>query len=207
MMNAGYVSFVLAVIALILFASGWKDVLIRGITRMSLLLFFMSWLATLGVNVWWGEIRMFGPGFVLSGMTLYMLARTRGGLLKFHLLSVTLLLSALYVLLSEMLHLMPLLIVMNPSFTIALVSGVLAGMLLRLPAMQLAALAGGLLLGEGLGVYVHRGSVQTTLGSASLMDLWWMSAFVARGGSLALELLLSSLRKAYRALSDVLRWR
>ncbi|MEK8127421.1 hypothetical protein WMW72_05785 [Paenibacillus filicis] len=148
-----------------------------------------------------------GPAFVFAGMVLYMLARAKGVLLRFHLGSVTLLLGALFFLLSEMLHLMPTLIIGDIGFTISLLIGLLTAMLLRTPAMQLAALAGGMLLGEGLGLYMHRGSGEPALGSAALVDLWWLSAFITRGSSIMLELLLISLRKALRALNDAWRIR
>ncbi|WP_159882974.1 YphA family membrane protein [Paenibacillus puerhi] len=205
MMNAGYISLLLAVIALILFASGWKDVLLRGITPTSLLLFFASWAVLLRVEVGWGGLRISGSAFVFLLLFVYVLSRARGVLLRLHLASVSLLLGALYFFMTEMLHLMPSLIVWNVPLTISLLIGLLGAMLLRSPALQLAAVAGGLLIGEGLALYTHRSEGPAMLGTAALVDLWWLSAFIVRGGALMLETVVGGLRRALRVLNETLR--
>ncbi|WP_083536605.1 MULTISPECIES: hypothetical protein [unclassified Paenibacillus] len=208
-MNAGYVSLLLALIAMILFASGWKDYLIRGITPTSLLLFFISWiaLALLRVDSHLGGIRLHGPAWVYGALFAYMWIRARGGLLRFHLLSVSMLLGALYFFLTEMLHLMPTLIIGNVPLTVSLCIGLLNAMLLRLPAMQIAAVSGGLLFGEAVGLYMHQGMAAGELGTPAFHDLWWLSAFISRAGSLVLEALAASLRRVWRMISGLLKIR
>ncbi len=44
-MNPGYLSLLLMVVTLILFASGWKDIIMRGITSKVILLFLFRGLS------------------------------------------------------------------------------------------------------------------------------------------------------------------
>jgi len=207
MMNAGYISLLLALIAMILFASGWKDYLIRGITPTSLLLFFISWIALLRVDWAWNDIRIHGPAWVYGALFVYMWFRARGGLLRFHLLSVSMLLGALYFFLTEMLHLMPSLIFGSVPLTVSLCIGLLNAMLLRPPAMQIAAASGGLLFGEVIGLYMQQGIAAGELGTPVFTDFWWLSVFITRASSLVLEGLAASLRRMWRMLSGMLRIR
>lgn len=127
--------------------------------------------------------------------------------MRLHVFSVALLLGSVYFFLKETLHLMPSLILWSVQATTALFIGFLDAALLRSAALQMAGLAAALLVGEGFYLYSHREQGAIVFGSASFMDMWWLTVFVARGCSLVLESLLSAGRKTRKVVSNTLRIR
>lgn len=206
-MNAGYLSLLLVVVSLILFASGWKDIILRGITPTSLLLFFVSWILASRVSFAWGPVTVNGAIGVLILTGVVTVLRTKGMMLKLHVFSVALLMGSVYFFLRETLHLMPSLIVWNVQATMALFIGIIDAVLLRSAALQLAALAAALLIGEGMYLYAHRDQGELVFGTPSLLDFWWLTAFAARGYSLGLESLLAAGKKTLQLVTDTLRTR
>ncbi|TVY11594.1 hypothetical protein [Paenibacillus cremeus] len=195
-MNAGYLSSVLMVISLILFASGWKNVIIRGITHQSLLLFFIFWLlCSLGSWSWNGVhySGIVGLLLITSGIAI---ARASGAMLRLHVISVGLLLGSVSFFLKESLHLIPSIIVYSTTVTISGIIGLLAAVTLRQSALQIAAVSIGLLIGDGMFAYSHKEHVQMSMGGAAFQDLWWMTMFMTRTLSMAVLSMLEGFKRA-----------
>lgn len=195
-MNAGYVSLLLIVVSLILFASGWKDIILRGITHLSLLLFFIAWLLLLRWSFTLEQWRIFGCVPLLLAVSFLVTLRIRGMLLRFHLFSVGLLVGSVYFFMKETIHLMPAFIVFSPEWTMAIFNGLLVSALLRWPVFQVAALSLGLVIGEGMFAYSHRAQTDIVLGHAGFQDVWWLTLYAARGSSFALESAAAGCKKA-----------
>ncbi|WP_281886884.1 hypothetical protein [Paenibacillus sp. YYML68] len=206
-MNAGYLSLLLVVVALILVLSGWKDILLRGMTPTSLLLFFVLWIVLLPLSFEWQSIQFSGSAILWIGILSYVFVSMRGSLLRFHLISVSLLLSSVYFFLKETIHLMPTIMIWNATFTTALMVGVLAAGLLRQPGLQIAAITAALLLGESMSLYAHRDTAIVVIGHAGAQDLWWLSIFTARAVSLLLEAMGNAVRGMAKRVADRLRIR
>jgi hypothetical protein len=194
-MNPGYLSLVLLVVSLILFASGWKDIILRGITHQSLLLFFVSMLFVMPLAGTVGSCRVFFtvPLLVLCSIRIWM--RNPGWLYRIHSFSVSLLLGSVTFFLKETLHLMPSMILINKNVTTALFIGLLSAGLTRLPLYQVANVTLGLLIGESMFLYTHRVQMPLVLGGAAFQDLWWSAVFAARGCSLLLNGLLAGMKR------------
>ncbi|MCZ8520556.1 MULTISPECIES: YphA family membrane protein [Paenibacillus] len=199
-MNPGYLSLLLIVVSVILIASGWKDVLIRGITRTSLLLFFMGWL--LGIQWTWesGRWELNAVLPVLAALFLGVLLRSRGFLLKLHLLSVGLLLGSVHFFLKETLPLAPMLVLISPEWTTALLVGLLGAVLLRSPTGQIGSVTLGLLLGEAMDWYAHKEAWTGTIGGALFQDGWWLTVYAVRTSSMVVMALHRTLRSTLRFL-------
>ncbi|GMX65213.1 hypothetical protein Elgi_44830 [Paenibacillus elgii] len=204
-MNAGYVSLLLIVVALILFASGWKNVILRGITPTSLLLFFMLWILFMRWSTDWGGIRVFGCTLLLLTGSLWVMVRTPSFLYRFHLLSIALLLGSVYFFMRETLHLMPAVIWFSSEWTVAASVGFLAAALLRWPPLQIAGLSLGLLIGDIMLACAHREQMAMTLGQAEFQDEWWLTAFAARGCSLLLEGTVAGTKLAFNRMRQMVR--
>lgn len=195
-MNAGYVSLLLIVVSLILFASGWKDIILRGITHLSLLLFFVGWLILQRWSFTLEQWRIYGCVPLLLVISFLVLFQARGLLLRLHLLSVGLLLGSVFFFMKETIHLAPALIVFSPEWTMAFFIGLLTSALLRWPAFQVAALSLGLVIGEGMFAYSHRDQTNIVIGQAGFQDAWWLTIYAVRGSSLALESAAAGCKKA-----------
>lgn len=206
-MNPGYLSLVLLVVSLILFASGWKDIILRGITHPSLLLFFVSWLFVMPLAGTIGGYRVFFTVPLLVFCSLLIWSRTPGWLYRLHSLSVSLLLGSVTFFLRETLHLMPSMILINKSITTAMIIGVLSAGLTRLPLYQVANVTLGLLIGESMFLYSHREQMPLVLGGAVFQDLWWSAIFAARGSSLLLQGILVGMKKTADTVWEFVRQR
>ncbi|CAG7611784.1 hypothetical protein PAESOLCIP111_01434 [Paenibacillus solanacearum] len=206
-MNAGYLSFVLMIVALILFASGWKDILIRGISHTSLLLFFVVWFIAFRWSFEWNGMQIFGIAPLLLGTALYVFVRSYESFQRLHALSVGLLLGSIFFFLKETIHLMPTLIVYSGSVTIALISGTIAAAALRRPAVQIAAISLGFVTGEAMYAYSHYKQAHVVLGGTSFQDLWCLTVFAARGVSLVLQQTVLGIKKAAVFVWESLRQR
>ncbi|MFC0214877.1 hypothetical protein ACFFK0_20935 [Paenibacillus chartarius] len=186
-MNPGILSLVLLVIALILLASGWKDVILRSISHKGILLFFVLWLGTSRITVSHDTYKLNLSFILIAGLAVTLLLRSSGVLAKLHVVSIGLLLGSFYFLLKELLSKDPVLIVSRPDVDIAVVLGLVAVLLRRSVALQLACLSMGLVLGELYGVIWAHKAGTSVLGSASFRDQWWVALFVARGGALFVQ--------------------
>ncbi|MDQ1909437.1 hypothetical protein RAC89_02840 [Paenibacillus sp. GD4] len=206
-MNPGYLSLLLLVISLILFASGWKDFILRGITHPSLLLFFVCWLLATPLSVTIGSYRVFLCVPLLLCCCLRIWYQVRAWMVRLHALSVSLLLGSVTFFLRETLHLLPSMIIVNQQVTMALFIGILAAGLIRNPIVQVANVSMGLLIGETMFHYSHLQQAPFVLGGTSFQDLWWTTVFAARGSSLVLSGFLFGIRRSAEGIWELVKQR
>lgn len=195
-MNEGYISLLLIVISLILFASGWKDIILRGITHTSLLLFFVLWLAFMRMSFPWKGMMIYGVVPLLLLIVALTFFKVTGALLRYHLLSVGMLLGSVYFFMMETIHLFPSIILFSAEWTTASITGFLAAVLLRSPILQIAGMTLGLIIGEGLIIYLHKEQMAMVWGDEAFQDVWWLALYAARGSSLILQSILLGGKKA-----------
>lgn len=195
-MNPGYMSLLLIVVSLILLASGWKDTIIRGIAHQSLLLFFMLWFLLAPFRMPAGDTRIYGSIPILAGMALLMLYRTESRLYRLHVVSVSMLLGSVAFFLLETVHIAPAIMVLNAEWTVALYLGLMSAVLLKAPAVQIAALSLGLVAGEWMHWYAHRAQASHDIGGLGFQDMWWMTVAASRGFSLVMQSVGAAARKA-----------
>ncbi|SFK92204.1 hypothetical protein SAMN03159341_102165 [Paenibacillus sp. 1_12] len=186
-MNPGYLSWLLMIITMILFASGWKDLLLKSVPSKVILLFFVTWIigTYLVIPLPLGTLAVWVP--VLLLWVICILWRLPGALLsKLHIVSVGALMGSLSFFMQETVQLMPASIYGNMELVMALAIGVLAVTTIKLPSAQIAAVSIGLLLGEGYFLYISRRHFSMELGSLTLQDRWWLTLVVTRSLSIGL---------------------
>ncbi|WP_028548686.1 hypothetical protein [Paenibacillus sp. UNC451MF] len=206
-MNPGYLSLLLMVVTLILFASGWKDIVMRGITSKVILLFFISWLICMNLSVPVGGGRISLCFGVLLITILYVLWRVHGTVYRVHLLSVGALLGSISFFMLETIHLVPKLILGSSEISMGLTIGLLVSLLTRQPAVQIASLSIGLMLAEVYHGYLHRNYLGFQLGFQTFQDRWWLTLFITRTFSLVLLFSMQACKKSVLWLSDGIRRR
>jgi hypothetical protein len=180
-MNPGYLSWLLMVISIILFASGWKDVLMSGMTSKVILLFFVSTLVCMQVNFTFpnGKFSLWVAVLLTGG--LFTLWRLEGLINKLHAISVAILISSISLFMQETAYMFPSLVFGSMELTMALIIGILVAMTIKSPSVQVAVLSIGLVLSEVYYVYIHSKQTGIELGSLKLLDRWWLHIFIARG--------------------------
>jgi hypothetical protein len=193
-MNPGYLSWLLMVISVILFASGWKEVLIRGITSKVILLFFVSWFigmsftfAIPGGSIAFSVVILL---FIIGGA----LWQVNGIMLKLHAISIGILLGSVSFFMLETVQMTPVLLYRSPELSMALFIGLLAAVSIKLPSVQLASVSIGLLLGEAYFRYMHRRHVGLELGSLLFQDRWWLTVYMTRILSIMIICMLKIVR-------------
>lgn len=204
-MNPGYLSLLLMVVTLILFASGWKDLLVRGITSKVILLFFISWfIATkFSLTLKGGKINFCIA--VLCILIICVLWRAHGWLYRIHILSAGALLGSIYFFMLETIHLVPAWIMGSTEISMALLIGALVSGLTRLPAVQLASVSIGLLLAELYRGYMHRDFAGFQLGFPLFQDRWWLTVYMTRICSLLLASAMFACKKSVHWVTDGIR--
>ncbi|PZE21964.1 hypothetical protein [Paenibacillus xerothermodurans] len=183
-MNAGYLSLLFLVVSLILLASGWKDLLVRGITTKVILLFFVCWIASMQLSLVLPGARIGLWVVVLFAVIACVVYRCRGRLLKLNILSVGMLLGSVSFFLLETIHLLPSIMIGSTELSMALLIGLLVSAIFRSASVQIAVVSLGLLIGESLFRLAHREHMAFHLGSAVLQDRWWLTIYTTRGISL-----------------------
>ncbi|WP_281938244.1 hypothetical protein [Paenibacillus tyrfis] len=153
----------------------------------------------------WGGIRVFGCTLLLLAGSLWVMVRTPSFLYRFHLLSIALLLGSVYFFMRETLHLMPAVIWFSSEWTVAASVGFLAAALLRWPPLQIAGLSLGLLIGDVMSACAHREQMAMTLGQTEFQDVWWLTAFAARGCSLLLEGTVAGTKLVFNRMRQMVR--
>ncbi|OXM88084.1 YphA family membrane protein [Paenibacillus rigui] len=206
-MNSGYLSLVLMVVTLILFASGWKDSISRGITNKVILLFFVSWI----IGMKFPLVFAFGqcsPIILLLCLVIIgALWRAHGQMYRLHLISIGILLGSVTFFMLEALHLVPFLVIINQDTSIALVVALLVSFMTRNTAVQIAVASMGLLIGETYYRYLHREHIGFQLGNLAFQDRWWLTVFLARGISLVLAGIVTSCKKSIQWIIQGIRRR
>lgn len=205
-MNAGFLSWILIFVAFILLASGWKNVLLRGVSDPVILIFFIAWCVMGRFDVFESEgLTVNGVVVPLSIVILAALWRQRSILGGLHGLSFGLFLASVYYLLKHMGDIDPFFLPSRIAFGAALILALLTTILVRKPADQIACLSFALLCGSALYSYVHRGQAAMPFAGLPFQDEWWLAVGSARLMSSAAEAVVYSVRDVTKSLAD--RWR
>lgn len=187
-MNPGYLSLLAISISLILLASGWKDILLRGISHRAVLLFFVGWIVCSFVKMDWNGMAIYG---VIVFVPLYawaVLWRAPAGFAQFQLLASSVLLGVFHFVLLELNGFVPWLDFSNPMLEMALITAVLVMLISRQPRLQFLVVSFGLVLGEALFVGTHLTEGQMPrLGGPVFQDRWWLTFVFARTMTILLE--------------------
>lgn len=185
-MNPGYLSLLFISVWLILLASGWKDILLPGASRLGILAFFAGWLlsAMISVRLVGLELQATVPYLLLcaAAATLtipYPLARANLWLCG-------LLLGTFDCLMRELNGWTLLAPGDRPGLSAALAMSILTILLGRGALWQGVAISVGLVASEALYVWLHREAVHN-LGGAAFADHWWLLFCMTRGLSVILE--------------------
>jgi hypothetical protein len=179
--NPGLLSFLLISIAMILFASGWKEELARGISHKVILLFFVCWIFFSFFHI------PFFAGYQVN-LTYLVLAALIGSILvscaslsqSVQLLSLGLLLGSVYFLLWQLYSIDPVMIIYRPTIDISITLSIIAALMIRHPLHQIAALSIGLTVGDGLFHWFQHGMGPVVLGGPLFQDQWWLTVMSTR---------------------------
>lgn len=208
-MNPGYLSLLSISVSLILIASGWKDVLLRGISHRSVLLFFIGWITLSFVKFAWNGIVVYGVAAFLALYALGALRRVGGAFARLHLLASSVLFGVFHYVLMELDGFVPWFDFADPKLETALITAAVAMLIAREPRMQFFVVSCGLLAGEILFVCTHfREGLTARLGGPVFQDLWWLTFALARSLTIALEYGWGRLAEAVRIWNERSReWR
>jgi hypothetical protein len=183
-MNPGYVSSVIMIITLILCSSGWKQSLVRGISHSTILLFFVLWVVSSYFSIPISNSLQVVPVFFLAIAVLILcFFRIDSGYIRFHVISVGLLVGSLYFFLSHMLVLEPVYRFYLPFIQIPLSLGLIIILLYSRPILQVTACSLALLVGHTLVQWYSTPAYSLILGNKIFQDHWWMMIFAVRSGS------------------------
>lgn len=187
-MNPGYLSYLLISIVLILLASGWKDILLRGISHKTILLFFILWLPASFLR-----FRFYGQS--MQGVLPLLAVTAAAGTLalgklrlQLHVWTSGILLGMFDLILLEMSDWLPVFTFLLPAADSALVLAFIAMLLGRAPLWQLTALTGALLIGETFHRFLHATSgTKAVWGGPGFQDRWWLVVCLTRGLTVTFE--------------------
>lgn len=185
-MNPGYLSLVLISVTMILLASGWKDILLPGIPRAGILVFFTGWLiaALFQVELGGMEIQLTLPYLLLCAAAATRSLKTP--LLRAHVWVCGLLLGTFDCLLRELGGWAAVAPQGHGWLNGAAVMAVITLLLGRGAIWQWTALSIGLTVSEGLYVWFHR-ETASLAGGAAFADHWWLLLCMTRILTVLLE--------------------
>jgi len=200
-MNPGYLAFILIVILFILLASGWKQTILQDIPHGKIVLFFVFWF--LGCWYTWDGYGLSIHMAVVSQwmLVLGLLWGSRTIWRSIPWLLVSCLLAAFYFLFQEIYRANPVLTLISLEFDLALSLGLLAIAMSRHLKMQMLILTAALLMGDTYLALRHRHSMPVSIGGLRFQDVWWLTLFTARFGTLMLQGMMIAGRKTAAAWS------
>lgn len=179
-MNPGYMASLLMIITLILLASGWKTIGLRGISHRGILLFFMGWLAGLFVTVPLNGVAINGTALLLA-IVLFLIFQSIGELAgRVQLAASGLLVGSLGLAFQEVARVAPVVIVYSSGIDQAILLAGATCFLYRKPLQQIGALSIGLLLIDVWNAWLRVSPIIPTIGGANFQDAWWLSIVLAR---------------------------
>ncbi|NOU97576.1 hypothetical protein GC093_30770 [Paenibacillus sp. LMG 31456] len=133
---------------------------------------------------------------VLVVLIVAALWRSSGIMYNLHVLSVGILLGSVSFFLQETIHLFPSMVLGSVEFSMALLIGFMVSSLIKVPAVQLAVVSLGLLLGETYFRFIHKGQIEFQLGTTMLQDRWWLTVYITRVTSLLLASMILISKKS-----------
>lgn len=180
-MNAGYLSSILMCIILILFASGWKDVLFRGVSHTRILLFFAAWMISGMWSIEAGPFHIRMTAVLLLSAALLSTWSIREPLWRVHAWTSGLLIGSFDFFMREFKGWQIMMQEFGPLVPPSLILAATVFVLGRQPLWQFTAVTVGLLLSDGAGIWLHREAASVLFaGRASFADHWWLTLFAAR---------------------------
>lgn len=181
-MNPGYMSWIWIVISLILLASGWKDVLLKGVTAKAIRFFFIVWCLLMAVHFPIGKHVLYPIFFFL--FILYCAALLSGEHAQRR-LQMAFLPTFLGILEFMLRQTSGAAVLMLPDSSLLLAA---AAVLLVRPAVpQIAVISMSELVCLALTVYVHKERLPLTIGDMRFQDHWWLAVCSARLTTVAVE--------------------
>lgn len=194
-MNPGYLTFLLISVTLILLGSGWKDILLPGISRTSILLFFVMWILSGWFQLQAGGMRIQLTVPLLFGMAVWAAVALDSHPSRIHAWTSGIVMGACHVLLRELGEEGFLTGRLELEVYSAWALAFVAAAAKRSPLWQFAAISVCLSLSELAFVWLNRGTPAGRLaGGAAFSDQWWQTFCYARGLTASAE----GARRVYR---------
>jgi hypothetical protein len=193
-MNPGYMTIFVLMVICILLASGWKDLLLAGISRVAIIVFIMGWLLCSFFSV---HFIIYGLGIkinftfiFLSGYSIFLFSRLKEPLDRIHTFAIAILLGLLDVTLRE-----------ASIFAIgydALIMATVTVSFQRRAQKQIASLLLGLLCGNVVSLLIHQRSQTIIMADQRYQDFWWLTLLLTRAVAVIFDYMLPSLKKGWR---------
>lgn len=183
--NPGYLAFLVMTISVVLLASGWKTILLRGFSDRNILLFFVLWVGIGSFSFTLAGVEVHLDLVVLAVSALATAASRRSQpLVLAHIGVSALLLGVLGFVLEELEGSVPWLPSRHPLIERSLFLATVAVMMSREPVIQFASTGLALCLAETFGVFVRP---YMGMGGWEFQDQVWLTLFAARIGAVTLE--------------------
>jgi hypothetical protein len=193
-MNPGYMTIFVLMVICILLASGWKDLLLAGISREAIIVFIMGWLLSSFFSVHfiiYGVSIQINLTFIfLLGYSLFLFGRLKEPLDKLHTAVLAILLGLLDVTLRE-----------ASKFAMgydALIMAIVIVSFQRSAQKQSASLLLGLLCGNVVSLIIHQRSQAIVMADQRYQDFWWLSLLLTRAVAVIFDYMRPSLKKVWR---------
>lgn len=200
-MNAGYISFIVVSMIVLLLSTGWKEVVIGEsaedgalpakvekapfLTAANsvgfIMLFCIVWILGLFFTLkFHSAVWISGAYLPTIGVALFGLWRSGSLYNAMHIGSTAMLCGAVDVFYKQLLRLEPAMMLYSPVFDVSiLIAGITAWMVRGILA-QIASLTIGLTLGYGLFIVVTEAPLPYMLGSLRFFDQWWLVLLMTR---------------------------
>jgi hypothetical protein len=170
----------IVVVVLVLYASGWKEFLFGKIRNRWIVIFLTLWLIGSRIAIPVGAAKLSGSLAIAGIAAIAGLCTAGSAFAAVHLLSACMLASSVHVFILQLQFVHPLLLPYEPQRISAVLVGVLAACTAKGILQQTAVATIGLLLGEGLLLWIAREPLPGLIGDAGFFDLWWLVLAICR---------------------------
>ena len=179
-LNDGMLSAFIVVVVLVLYASGWKEFLFGNVRHRWIVAFLMLWLIGSRIAIPVGAAKLSGALAILCIAAVVGLCTAGSAFAAAHLLSLCMLASSVHVFILQLQFVHPLMLPYEPQRISAVLVGVLAAWTANGILQQTAVATIGLLLGEGLHLWIAHEPLPGLIGDAGFFDLWWLVLAICR---------------------------
>jgi hypothetical protein len=198
-MNPGYISFLLLCVAIILLSFGWKEHLLKGVSQSAIVVFLICWTAGYPYHLTLSkQLHMNGSYVLLIFYVIWILYKVQSRIEMFHMMTITLLIAAAYILLNQWFAMKPVFTELYSIYSISLILMALAAVLIRMPLQQFVVVTLGLMIGDIGFIKLQQGDYPAVLGTPAFYDQWW----VVYAGT---RLLSGILEQAWRGFNGFIR--
>ncbi|MFD2611996.1 hypothetical protein [Paenibacillus gansuensis] len=187
-MNPGYIALLCCSIVFILCASGWKDVLFRGVRHRTILMFFTIGLPSVFIN--WdvsGQVKINGGFVFLLICTAAVLFRINGRMLFVQTVTASVLLGSVLAFVERMSEASPVMILYIPVWEQVLLLGLINGLFFRDTFLQVAAITLQVAFAVVIVQFLQAPNNGWHLGMPGFYDRWCLLFTIARGASVCWE--------------------